>query len=141
MQIRPYELESLTFAWCHRVYCRWRTHRRRPHAQLAELDREILAPLLRPYGIHLLDVAADQIDVPGMNQERRVALAAEPGPPGKWKDWVRGGVSPRRNGGSVQTTSPRNKQDRRAGTLQGCSLTRMGFEPAVVSERPSGPPG
>lgn len=63
MQIRPYELDSLTFAWCHRVYCRWRTHRRRRHARLAELDHEVLAPLLRPYSIHLLDVAADQIDV------------------------------------------------------------------------------
>jgi len=63
MQIQPYQLEELNFAWCHRVYYRWRTHRRHPHPALAQLDRHVLCELVKPYGIHVLELRADQIDI------------------------------------------------------------------------------
>ncbi|NLF72729.1 MAG: IS200/IS605 family transposase [Candidatus Anammoximicrobium sp.] len=63
MQIQPYQLEELNFAWCHRVYYRWRTHRRQPHPAFAHLDRDVLCQLLQPYGIHVLDVTTDEIDL------------------------------------------------------------------------------
>ncbi len=63
MQIQPYKLDELKFAWCYRVYYRWRTHRRIEHQALANLDQETVSQLLTPYSIRLLELATDQIEV------------------------------------------------------------------------------
>jgi REP element-mobilizing transposase RayT len=61
--IQAYQLDELKFAWCYRVYYRWRTHRASPRPALARLDQATLDALLQPYGIHVLEVAAGQTDV------------------------------------------------------------------------------
>ena len=63
MLLQPYQSEELTFAWCYRVYYRWRIHRRKPISVLPELTAETLGSLIQPYGIHLLELAADPIDM------------------------------------------------------------------------------
>ena len=63
MLMQPYQSDELTFAWCYRVYYRWRTHRRKPNSNLSKLTAETLSDLLQPYGIHLLELAADTIDI------------------------------------------------------------------------------
>jgi REP element-mobilizing transposase RayT len=60
---QPYQLEERGFAWCYRVYYRWRTHRARPCLALAALDRETLGSLLNPYGIRILETSAGETDV------------------------------------------------------------------------------
>lgn len=63
MFIQPYESSELSFAWCYRVYYRWRTHRRLRRGPLADLTAETLGDLIEPYGIHLLELATDSIEV------------------------------------------------------------------------------
>ena len=63
MLIQPYELEELRFAYCIRVYYRWRTHRSSFQSALSRLDRETLDSLLREYGIHVLEASASETDV------------------------------------------------------------------------------
>ncbi len=59
MRILPYQLEELDFAWCCRVYYRWRTHRGQAQAALAQLDQVTLDAMLQPYGIRILEANAD----------------------------------------------------------------------------------
>jgi REP element-mobilizing transposase RayT len=61
--IKPYKFEELKFAWCYRVYYRWGTHRGRTQAALAQLDQVTLDAMLQPYGIRILEAAADQAGV------------------------------------------------------------------------------
>ena len=63
MFIQAYQLDELEFAWCYRVYYRWRTHRAVSRAELASLDRATLDSLLQPYGIHVLEASASTTDV------------------------------------------------------------------------------
>ena len=63
MRIQPYELAELQFAWCNRVFLRTRTHRRRPSAHLVNLQQQTLEDLLDPYGIHVLEIATDSIEI------------------------------------------------------------------------------
>jgi REP element-mobilizing transposase RayT len=63
MLLQPYQPNELTFAWCYRVYYRWRTHRRKPNTALPNLTAETLGGLIQPYGIHLLELATDTIDM------------------------------------------------------------------------------
>jgi len=63
MLLQPYQPNELTFAWCYRVYFRWRTHRRKPNTALPNLSAEILGDLIKPYGIHLLELGTDAIDL------------------------------------------------------------------------------
>jgi REP element-mobilizing transposase RayT len=63
MLIQPYLASELSFAWCYRVYFRWRTHRRQPNSHLRKFTAEVLDDLIRPYGIHLLELATDPIDL------------------------------------------------------------------------------
>ena len=63
MFIQPYHLDELKFAWCYRVYYRWRTHRASPEPALARLDQRTLDALLQPYGIHVLEATANETDV------------------------------------------------------------------------------
>jgi REP element-mobilizing transposase RayT len=55
MQVTDYQLEELQFAYCYHAFFHWRTHRRKPYADLAALNRETLHALVDPYGIHVLE--------------------------------------------------------------------------------------
>jgi REP element-mobilizing transposase RayT len=63
MLIQPYHYNEMTFAWCYRVYYRWRTHRRKSNSILPKLTAETFGSLIQPYGIHLLELATDPIDM------------------------------------------------------------------------------
>src|SRR6266446_9386784 len=59
MFLQPYAPDELHFAYCYRVYLRWRTHRARPYSQLGRLDKTSLSALVSEYDIHVLECAAD----------------------------------------------------------------------------------
>jgi putative transposase len=63
MLVQPYRPEELRFAWCYRVYYRWRTYRARAQPALAGLTGKALANLVQPYGIHVLELSATETDV------------------------------------------------------------------------------
>ncbi len=63
MFIQPYLREELRFAYCYRVYLRWRTHRARPLTPLAELDQAVLANIADRYGIRVLECASNATDL------------------------------------------------------------------------------
>ena len=62
MQIHPFELDELRFAWCNRIYLRTRTHWRNPIPKLSTLTNEVLADLLEPYQLHVLETATSDIE-------------------------------------------------------------------------------
>ena len=63
MLLQPYRPEDLTSAWCYRVYYRGRTLRRRAVAVLPEFTAETLNQLMQPYGLRVLELATDPIEV------------------------------------------------------------------------------
>ncbi len=63
MLIQPYSLSELRFAYCYRVYLRWRTHCARPLAPLATLDQAALENIASKYGIHVLESASNTTDL------------------------------------------------------------------------------
>jgi len=63
MLVQPYVLQELQFAYCCRVYLRWKTHRTMSHAPLGNLNKSILEGLAKPYDIHVLEVASNEIDL------------------------------------------------------------------------------
>ena len=63
MFLQPYSPDELHFAYCYRVYLRWRTHRARPYSQLGRLDKTSLSALVSEYDIHVLECAADATDL------------------------------------------------------------------------------
>src|SRR5262245_21517391 len=63
MFIQPYLQNELHFAYCYRVYLRWRTHRARPLAPLAELDQSVLESIAGKYGIRVLEYASNATDL------------------------------------------------------------------------------
>ncbi|HEV3084614.1 MAG TPA: IS200/IS605 family transposase [Gemmataceae bacterium] len=63
MHAEPYELSSIRFAYCYHAYLRWSTHRLRPHAPLAGLTQPVLAELVAPFNIHVLECTASPTDV------------------------------------------------------------------------------
>ncbi len=63
MLIKPYQIEELKFAWCHRVYYRWRTHQGQAQPALAQLDQVTFDAMLQPYGIRILEATADETAV------------------------------------------------------------------------------
>jgi len=63
MLLQPYQFDELDFAYCYRVYCRWRTHGARAQPALATLTQDALDSLLRPYGIRILEASASETDV------------------------------------------------------------------------------
>jgi putative transposase len=63
MFIQPYLLNELHFAYCYRVYLRWRTHRARPLAPLAKLDQAVLENIADKYGIRVLECASNTTDL------------------------------------------------------------------------------
>jgi REP element-mobilizing transposase RayT len=86
MLIQPYTAEELNFAYSYRVYFRTRTHLRKPNINLARLNQETLSELIKPYGIHLLELATNSLDVRALvslTPAESVAVAAS-----KWKGRV-----------------------------------------------------
>lgn len=63
MFIQPYQPEELHFAYCYRVYLRWRTHCGEVHQPLAMLDQTVLNSLVSEYDIHVLECSSDVTDV------------------------------------------------------------------------------
>jgi putative transposase len=61
--VQPYLLEEMRFAYCYRVFLRWRTHRAQPNPALTGLEHSALATLANEYGIHLLESAANETDL------------------------------------------------------------------------------
>ncbi len=66
MKIQPYTQEEIRFAWCNRILMRCRSHRRKAMAELLALTPEILADLLKPYGIHVLELVSTSIELLSM---------------------------------------------------------------------------
>lgn len=63
MLIQPYEREVLQFAWCHRVYFRWRTWRRHEFPAVQDLTIDRLREILAPYKIHPLEFSSNTNDM------------------------------------------------------------------------------
>ena len=63
MLIQPYERDELQFAYCYRVYMRWRTHRGRPCQPLGRFDKATLSTLAQNYGIRVLECATNPTDL------------------------------------------------------------------------------
>lgn len=63
MLIQPYLANELHFAYCYRVYLRWRTHRARPLAPMADLDQAVLENIAGKYGIRVLECASNTTDL------------------------------------------------------------------------------
>ncbi len=66
MLIQTYQPHELHFAYCYRVYFRWRTFRNRLYPALGLLSSEELNELMQPYCIRVLECAASEIDVTTM---------------------------------------------------------------------------
>lgn len=56
----PYSLDEVQFAYCNRIFLRWRTHRNRPSLVLAALDQLTLSEIAAQYGLEILESASSQ---------------------------------------------------------------------------------
>ena len=63
MFIQPYKPDEIHFAYCYRVYARFRTHRSAPLSELARVDAALLNELMGPYEIRVLKCATDSTDL------------------------------------------------------------------------------
>jgi REP element-mobilizing transposase RayT len=63
MFLQLYQPHELHFAYCYRVYLRWRTYRGLPCAPLARLDRAVLEGLVHEYHIRVLECATNATDL------------------------------------------------------------------------------
>ena len=63
MYYEPYNASQLRLAYCHRVYFRFQTHCRLPQPTLDGLRQDAFQASLDAYGIRLLDVASDEVDL------------------------------------------------------------------------------
>src|SRR5260370_33074863 len=63
MFLQPYTIDELNFAYCYRVYFRWRTHAGKRFEPLAKLDQTTLASLAEDYDIHILECASNPTEV------------------------------------------------------------------------------
>ena len=59
----PYNASQLHLAYCHRVHFRFQTHCRLPQSYLEGLRQDEFQASLDAYGIRLLDVASDEVDL------------------------------------------------------------------------------
>ena len=62
-QRQPYQSDELKFAWCYRVFFRWRTWPRVPVPWLAGLTAESFNPRLEQYQVRLLEFGSDSLDM------------------------------------------------------------------------------
>ncbi len=60
MFVAPYSLDEVQFAYCNRIFLRWRTHRNRPVMELAALDQSTLSEIAAQYGLEILKSASSQ---------------------------------------------------------------------------------
>ena len=60
MFAEPYSLDEVQFAYCNRIFLRWRTHRNRPILALAALDQSTLSEIAAQYGLEILKSASSQ---------------------------------------------------------------------------------
>jgi len=63
MRYEPYDANTLKVAYCHRICLHAQTYRRLPRPHLDKLHSQQLAATLAPYGLHLLDLGADDTDL------------------------------------------------------------------------------
>lgn len=56
----PYSLDEVQFAYCNRIFLRWRMHRNRPSLALAALDQCTLSEIAAQYGLEILKSASSQ---------------------------------------------------------------------------------
>ncbi len=56
----PYSLDEVQFAYCNRIFLRWRTHRNRPILALAALDQCTLSEIAAQYSLEILESASSQ---------------------------------------------------------------------------------
>ncbi|HMV87367.1 MAG TPA: transposase [Blastocatellia bacterium] len=63
MLVRAYCREELRFAYCYRVYLRWRTYYAKPCAPLLRLDEVVLAAMAEDFGIRVLECACNRTDL------------------------------------------------------------------------------
>ncbi len=63
MLIEPYSRDELRFAYCYRLYLRWRTHCAKPCEPLTRLDRAVLEEIASEFGIRVLESASDRTDL------------------------------------------------------------------------------
>jgi REP element-mobilizing transposase RayT len=56
----PYSLDEVQFAYCNRIFLRWRTHRNRPILALAALDQPTLSEIAAQFGLQILKSASTQ---------------------------------------------------------------------------------
>ena len=61
--LRQYTPDELKLACSYQVYLRWRTHRNRRFAELSSLEREVLASLVVPHDIRVLECRSDERNV------------------------------------------------------------------------------
>jgi REP element-mobilizing transposase RayT len=59
----PFQRSELKFAYCYRVYCRWRTYCRVARPELKRLDVPLLNEVLNPYRLHVLEAACTDVDI------------------------------------------------------------------------------
>src|SRR5262245_4952094 len=62
MFIQPYQPHELKFAYCYRLYIRFRTYKCSRQPFLASLEGSILDALLKLYGVRVLKLASDPTD-------------------------------------------------------------------------------
>ncbi len=89
MLIQPYQLDELQFAYCHRIYFRTHTRRRRPIQSLPSLTTQILQVLLEPFHVHPLQFAATEQEITGLlsllpSESISIALSKIKGRISKW---------------------------------------------------------
>jgi hypothetical protein len=63
MFTRAYQPLELRFAYCYRVYFRWRTPRSQSCSPLANLAAEKLSDLVRACGIEVLECAVSDVEI------------------------------------------------------------------------------
>jgi REP-associated tyrosine transposase len=56
----PYSVDEVQFAYCNRIFLRWRTHRNRPILALAALDQCTLSEIAAQYGLEILQSESSQ---------------------------------------------------------------------------------
>ena len=63
MFVHPYQPDEIHFAYCYRVYARFRTKRGALISELAKVDASLLRDMMKAYDIHILECAADSTDL------------------------------------------------------------------------------
>lgn len=95
MRFEPYTPCQLQFAYCYRVYLRFRTHALSPQPRLIALTAEIAQTLVEPLGVHVLELTANATDCLALLSLRPLdpvaaAVSKLKGQVSKWLNATRG---------------------------------------------------